>query len=162
TCAAVNEDALHNPRVHVVQGDGREILALARQAYDLVVSEPSNPYRAGVASLYTRESYRTVAAHLAPRGLFVQGMQAYDIDGLTLCEVLATLQSVFPFVEVWTPRSRDLVFLASEKPIVRDIGRLRVRAAEEPFARAMLLAWRTRGVEGLLGHFVARTSMARA
>src|SRR6266404_7215117 len=53
-CAPINRDALHNPKLHVTIGDARETLLTTREKYDIVVSEPSNPYRAGVAGLFTR------------------------------------------------------------------------------------------------------------
>lgn len=54
-CAAVNHDVLHNPKVKVLLGDAREQLLVSRERYDLIFSEPSNPYRAGIASLFTDE-----------------------------------------------------------------------------------------------------------
>jgi predicted membrane-bound spermidine synthase len=52
-CTAVNHDVLHNPKVHIRIGDAREVLLASRDRYDIVFSEPSNPYRAGIASLFT-------------------------------------------------------------------------------------------------------------
>ena len=52
-CALVNRDCLGNPRIHLHVGDGRELLLTSRQQYDIVFSEPSNPYRVGVSSLFT-------------------------------------------------------------------------------------------------------------
>ena len=54
-CDAVNRDVLRNPKVHLTIGDARETLLTARERYDLIASEPSNPFRAGVASLFTRD-----------------------------------------------------------------------------------------------------------
>src|SRR5205085_3692804 len=79
-CAPVNHDALHNPKLHVTIGDGREILLTTKNKYDLIVSEPSNPYRAGVAGLFTSEFYRSIKQRLNARGMFLQWMQTYDID----------------------------------------------------------------------------------
>ena len=79
-CAPVNHDALTNPKLNLVIGDGREFLLTGKQKYDLVVSEPSNPYRAGIASLFTREFYEVIAQKLNRDGLFAQWVQAYDMD----------------------------------------------------------------------------------
>src|SRR5678815_4960059 len=78
--APVNRDVLHNGRVRIILGDAREILLTSHDRYDLVVSEPSNPYRAGVASLFTQEYYRAIGDRLADDGLFLQWLQAYAID----------------------------------------------------------------------------------
>lgn len=161
-CAAVNEDVLHNPKVHVLRGDAREILGVSRATYDLVFSEPSNPYRAGVASLYTQEFYRAVAARLGDGGIFSQWVQAYEVDGETIRTVMATLQSVFPFVEAWQAMQHDLILVASARPVVKDVGVLRGRLGQEPFARALRGAWRADDLEGFLGHYLARPSFVRA
>ncbi len=54
-CSQVNHDVLANPKVHLIIGDGRELLLTTPGTYDLIFSEPSNPYRAGVANLFTRD-----------------------------------------------------------------------------------------------------------
>lgn len=160
-CAPVNERALQNPKVHVFQGDARELLDVSRASYDVIFSEPSNPYRAGIASLYTREFYEAIAKRLAPGGLFVQWLQAYEVDTRTIGTIYATLASVFPSVESWHGVAPDLLLVASRAPQVYDGAQLRARLAEQPYARAMHAAWRTEGLEGLLSHYVANTAFAR-
>src|SRR4029079_1574121 len=95
-CEAVNQHALSNPKVHVIIGDGREVLLSTSQKYDVIASEPSNPYRAGIASLFTREFYQPAALRLSAGGIFAQWVQAYEIDARTLGTVYATMGSVFP------------------------------------------------------------------
>jgi predicted membrane-bound spermidine synthase len=161
-CASVNERALDNPKLHVVQGDAREVLSVTPQRYDVVFSEPSNPYRAGVASLYTREFYERIRGHLRPGGLLAQWVQAYEVDRATLRTVFATMASVFPDVETWQLEDSDLLLVASEQPVAKDVGTLRARIAQPVFAKALRVAWEVDDVEGLLGHFVARAEYARA
>jgi hypothetical protein len=159
-CAPVNEHAIDNPKLHVVPGDAREVLSVTRARYDVVFSEPSNPYRAGVASLYTQEYYRRVRDHLAEGGLFLQWVQGYEIDRTTMRTVFATMASVFPHVEAWQMEEPDLVLVASQAPVAKDAGALRARIAAEPFARALRVAWGVDDLEGVLAHFVARGSLA--
>ena len=90
----VNVNAVGHPKVHTVVGDGREVVLTTRQSYDLIFSEPSNPYRAGVASLYTREFYEGVAPLLRDGGLFAQWVQMYEVDEQTIRTIYATLSSV--------------------------------------------------------------------
>jgi spermidine synthase len=161
-CAVINRGALENPKVHVEIGDARELLGTTQQRYDIIASEPSNPYRAGVASLLTREYYETVASHLQAEGVFVQWLQAYEVEARTVHTVYATLASTFPEVETWQLANKDLAFVASKKPIVYDLDRIRRRVSEEPYRSALAKAWRTEGVEGLLAHFVAHADFARS
>ncbi len=156
----LNQDALSNPKVHIQIGDAREVLLTSRKTYDLIASEPSNPYRAGVASLFTQEYYRVVASHLAQGGLFMQWMQAYEIDGQTLRTVYATLASVFPYVESWELEKNDLGLVASMQPIVHDTAALRAEIAQEPFRTALARTWRVVDLEGVLAHFIAGPELA--
>lgn len=160
--AAVNHDVLANPRVHVILGDAREVLLASRARYDVIASEPSNPYRAGVASLFTVEAYRAAADRLAPGGVFLQWLQAYEVDAETVRTVYATLAAVFPHVETWTTRSGDLVLAASLQPIAWDVPVLRERLGREPYRSALASAWRATGLEGLLARYVAGPGVARA
>lgn len=161
-CSAVNQDILQNPKVHIFIGDGRELLSTTRERYDLVASEPSNPYRAGVASLYTQEFYRSVLGKLAEDGIFLQWAQTYDVDNRTVHTIYATLASVFPVVETWMTQEGDLLLAAARHPIRYDVSALRARIQTEPFKSALARVWRVTNLEGFLAHFVARDSLARS
>lgn len=150
-CAAVNRGVLSNQRVHVTLGDAREVLLVSREKYDVVFSEPSNPYRAGVASLFTREYYEGVAKRLAPGGIFLQWIQSYEVDTATMASVYATLHTVFPAVETWQVSPGDLLLLASREPVVIDVPRLRARLAAEPLHSVVRAVWQVTDVEGFLG-----------
>jgi spermidine synthase len=160
-CQPMNHQMLDNPKVQVVIGDARELLLAGHDRYDLIFSEPSNPYRAGIASLFTREYYQAVAQRLNEGGLFAQWVQAYEIDDGTIQSVYATLGSVFPNVDTWQTESGDLLLVAT--PIARsyDADALRRRIAQEPFQTALRNAWRVNTLEGFLAHFIADDSVTR-
>jgi spermidine synthase len=160
-CAPVNHDVMASPRVHVIPGDAREVLMAGRGRYDLVFSEPSNPYRAGVASLFTREFYDAVASRLEPGGLFLQWVQAYEVDERTISTVVATLVSAFPEVEIWQVSHIDLLLVASGRPLRHDAAQLRARIREEPLATALRVAWRAEALEDALARFVAGPGLSR-
>ena len=161
-CASVNQQALRNPKVHITIADAREILLTTPARYDIIFSEPSNPFRAGIASLFTREYYRAISTRLEPGGLFIQWVQAYEVDPQTIRTVYATLASVFPCVETWQLGRGDLALIASRSPTRIDVMALRKRLREEPFAHALASSWRAADLEGFLGHYVARRSFALA
>src|SRR5687767_1991887 len=161
-CAPVNRGVLENPRVHLRFADAREVLMTTRARYDLIFSEPSNPYRAGLASFFTREFYVAAADRLAEGGLFLQWMQAYEVDDHTVDTVLATLASVFGFVEIWQTQGYDLLLVASVEPRTLDVARFSERAREEPFRTALRVAWRAETAEAVLARFVAGDEVARA
>jgi len=160
-CTPVNAGVLANRKAHISIGDAREVLLTTRRRYDIIFSEPSNPYRAGVASLFTAEFYRASAARLTKDGLFLQWLQAYEVDSETIRTTYATLGSVFLHVDTWQTTSGDLLLVGSLTPIRFDIARIRERIAQEPYRSALLDTWRVDDVEGFLAHFVAGNDVAR-
>jgi hypothetical protein len=159
--APVNRDVLDNPRVHITIGDAREVVATTRQRYDLIFSEPSNPYRAGIASLFTQEFYRAASDRLDDDGLFVQWLQAYNVDAQTIRTIYATLASVFPEVETWITEESDLLLIAGKRTMGYDVDRLRKRITEEPWRTALSRVWRADDLEAVFARYVANAELAR-
>jgi spermidine synthase len=161
-CAPANLNVLSNPKVRIAIGDAREYLLTSRETYDFIFSEPSNPFRAGISSLFTEDFYRAVRARLGRKGIFLQWLQTYEVDRGTVQTVYATLSAVFPEVETWYTLSGDLLLVATAEPIAYNSARLSERLRQEPFASAMENVWRVAGLEGFLSHYVAQGSFARA
>ena len=159
-CAPLNHDVLAHPKVRIQYNDAREALQTTRERYDLVASEPSNPYRSGVASLYTREFYLAARERLAPGGIFVQWLQGYEIDAQTVRTVLATLHETFPHVEIWEARPADLLLVCSPEPLTYDLAHLQQRIATPEYRTALRVGWRTVEVEGVLAHYIANEQYA--
>ncbi len=161
-CAPANGRVLENEKVNVILGDGREVLLTSGDRYDLIVSEPSNPFRAGIASLFTRDFYEAVDARLADGGIFVQWVQGYEVDLETVRTIYATLGSVFPHIESWEVKlGGDLLLLATREPIVHDVERVTARMKSEPWVSAFRNVWGVGGAEGFYTGFLARSSLAR-
>ena len=160
--APVNNNVLEHPKVNNIIGDGREFLLTSSNQYDLIFSEPSNPYRAGIASLYTREFYQAVEKRLKKGGIFSQWVQGYEVDTRIVRIIYATLYSVFPSIEVWETMQNDLLFVCSMEEIPQTILGLRKRIDQEPFRSALLYAWGTRDLEGFLSHYVANVRLAKS
>lgn len=161
-CGPANHDALDDPRVRLVVGDAREVLLTGGEPYDLIVSQPSNPYRAGVSSLYTREFYEAVARRLAPGGVFAQWLQAYEVDLATIGLVTATLADAFPHVEIWEAGlDVDLVLVASGEALDHDPTRLAEALRREPFRTGFDLAWGVHGLPGFYTGYLAGPPLAR-
>jgi hypothetical protein len=136
--APVNQNVLANPKVHITINDAREVLLTTPQRYDVIFSEPSNPFRAGVASLFTREFYEAAGQRLRPGGIFLQWLQAYEVDAQTVRTVYGTIASVFPWVETYQTMAGDLLLVASSTPIAYDVPAL--RAEYDPARRARVQA----------------------
>jgi len=161
-CRAVNLDVMNNPKVRVTIGDARERLLTSNRSYDLIVSQPSNPFRAGIASLFTREYYEAARRRLTANGAFVQWIQAYEIDARTLRTVYATFASAFPHVETWQVGPDDLALIGATQPLGYTADVLAARIQNEPFRSALAVAWHTADVNGVVSHYLAGDRTARS
>ncbi|HMI54309.1 MAG TPA: fused MFS/spermidine synthase, partial [Candidatus Saccharimonadales bacterium] len=122
---SLNRGVLSDPRVHVIFDDARNFLLTSSDKYDLIISEPSNPWMAGVATLFTDEFYDAARRRLAPGGIFIQWVQAYSLAPADLRMVAATLAPHFPELTLWRADESDLFLLARTNPVPLRFDRLR-------------------------------------
>lgn len=112
----VNGRSLDDPRVKLVVADGRNHIMMTRKRYDVIISEPSNPWIAGIASLFTREYFLACRERLRDDGVMCQWLQAYSLPPLEFYRVLRTIQEVFPDSSVWhSPGGNDFFILATSR-----------------------------------------------
>ena len=105
------ERAYTDPRSHMVFDDAKSFFARSRQKYDLIVSEPSNPWVSGVASLFTEEFYERIRSSLNPGGLLVQWIQGYEFTPQLIGSISSAMGSVFKDYVVYGSQS-DILFVA--------------------------------------------------
>ncbi|MGH9346335.1 MAG: fused MFS/spermidine synthase [Vicinamibacterales bacterium] len=120
-----NHHALADRRSRLIVGDGRSHLALGRRQYDVIISEPSNPWMAGVAALFTREFFEAAHARLAPGGILCQWAHTYDIRAEDLRAIVATFTSVFPDATLWLAGEGDVLLIGSLAPIEHGLAGIR-------------------------------------
>ncbi|MGD9724621.1 MAG: tetratricopeptide repeat protein [Pirellulales bacterium] len=115
TSAALHEAA----RFSIVLGDGRTALQGSDKKYDIVLSEPSNPWVAGVSNLFTSEYFRTVREHLNEGGLLVAWIQTYDFSIGDYAMIVRTLREQFPYYgALLLVEGVDTLLVASDRPLV--------------------------------------------
>lgn len=136
--AHVNHRVLTDPRVRPVIADGRNFLLTSPGRYDVIISEPSNPWIGGVASLFSREFFEQARSHLMPGGLMLQWLQAYSLLPDDLRMVVRTFRAVFPAASIWATAWGDLLLLGGAEPVVIDPAVFARRYAEYPGLRADL------------------------
>jgi spermidine synthase len=115
-----NNAAFADPRGTIVIDDAKSYFSTERRRYDLIISEPSNPWVSGVASLFTREFYRRVKPHLNAGGVLAQWIQLYEIEPGLVATVLGALGEEFPHYVVYAPSDYDLLIVASDAPLTRE------------------------------------------
>src|SRR5262249_28769973 len=106
-----NGGALRSPVVRLIVGDGRSHLRLTTRRYDVIISEPSNPWMAGVAALFTREFFEAARLRLEPGGLMCQWAHTYDMSAGDLRSIVRTFHAVFPVATVWLAGGGDLLLI---------------------------------------------------
>jgi spermidine synthase len=112
-----NSGAFADPRGRLLIDDAKSFFSASGARYDLIISEPSNPWVSGVASLFTREFYRRVRGHLEPGGLLVQWFQLYEIDPSLVASVMQALGEEFPHYAVFAPSDHDLLIVAGSREL---------------------------------------------
>jgi spermidine synthase len=120
----VNKGALDSPRVQVHYADGRNMLMLSEQVYDLITIEVSSIWIAGEADLYNREFYALVKNHLRPKGVLQQWVQLHHITPRDLAVILQTVRQELPHVALFFG-GRQGQIIASREPIVMDYAHVR-------------------------------------
>jgi spermidine synthase len=133
--AEENYRVLDDPRVRLATADARNYLMASRQQYDVIVSEPSNPWISGVANLFTDEFLQLAKSRLRPGGVMTQWFHAYSMDNADLKTMLKTFDRNFDFVSVWQMGVGDLALIGSDEPHALSLSYTTIISAEE-LARA--------------------------
>ncbi len=145
------DGAYADPRSHIYIEDAKTFFSLYNRKYDIIVSEPSNPWVSGVAGLFSREFYKRIKDHLNEDGLLVQWLQLYEIDMPLVASVFEALSSQFSDYVVYITDDSDVIILArpagaipgpdpavlSEKGLSNALRRVRINSLQDVFARRL-------------------------
>jgi predicted membrane-bound spermidine synthase len=112
--------AYDDPRSRLHFDDAKAYFASNTASYDIIVSEPSNPWVSGVAGLFSTEFYQFVPRHLNPGGLFVQWVQAYEIDDELVATIGRSLAGSFSDFRVYLANDIDAIIIATPQGSVPD------------------------------------------
>ncbi len=149
-----NRNASDDPRVRTIVNDGRNHLLLGEERYDVIISEPSNPWMAGVASLFTVEFYELARKRLSEDGILCQWIQAYGLRPDDFKMVIASVRHVFPHVTLWSTLPGDVLIVAGNKPVVLNLDAAEERFRRMPLLREDLASFDIRSVGGLLAYVI--------
>jgi len=149
----VNHRVLSDPRVQVIAQDARNYLLVTPETFDVIISEPSNPWMAGVSNLFTREFLILGSRRLKEGGLFCQWLQLYKISPDNLRSILGTFNSVFPNILIFESLEYDLFLLGSFEPLNIDIDFLN-RRLSQPNVQADLERIGIKSARDILSHFL--------
>ena len=153
---------LTDRRSKIYFDDARTFFSRYNKRYDIIVSEPSNPWVSGVAGLFSGEFYRHIQRHLHDDGLFVQWIQLYEINEDLVVSVLKAVSSSFSDFAVYATNGGDMVILAVKSGLLRepDYSLLNVPGINEALRRIHIegeqdIVIRKMGSKKFLGTFLA-------
>ncbi len=148
-----NENLLENRAVSVRITDARNYLLSTERRFDVIVSEPSNPWISGVNNLFTYEAFTLLRDRLRKDGILAQWFHCYGMATADLLALLNTYRSVFEHVEVFETQPGDLVLLGSRSPIRFDFDTIEARM-DRPGNRAKMKALSLPGLYDLLALYL--------
>jgi spermidine synthase len=106
-------NVFEDPRSHIVFEDAKTFFASAREPYDLIISEPSNPWVSGVATLFSDEFYGRVTQYLRSDGYLVQWIQTYETNVGIVASVIKALAPHFGAYAIYNSDDSDILIIAS-------------------------------------------------
>jgi len=150
----VNYKILEDPRIELIIEDGRNHLALTDRRYDVIISEPSNPWIAGISDLFTQEFFQLCRRRLNPEGIACVWIHSYNIEDKTFRSILHTFHTVFPYCTVWeSSLGVDFLLIGSQEKISLDYKTLLGWLQDEGI-RSDLRRINIKDAVDLLAHFV--------
>ena len=108
----------NDPRSNIIIDDARTFFSRNQTTYDIIVSEPSNPWVSGVASLFTTEFYQDIRKHLNHNGLFVQWIHGYELNNQLLASVINSFSPYFSDYTIYAGAASDLIIVLTKNGAV--------------------------------------------
>jgi spermidine synthase len=149
-----NGDVLKDSRLRMTIADGGNYLLTTPERYDVIISEPSNPWIGGIASLFSVEFFELARQRLRPGGIMAQWVQAYSLPPVDYQMIVKTFGSVFPATSVWHITAGDYLLLGRMAPAPIDLALLAARYEANPALRRDLESIEVRAWPGVLGYFM--------
>ncbi len=110
-----NRDCVNDARLNLINEDALTLLKLSKNKFDVIVSEPSNPWIAGIGNLFSQEYFQTCLSKLNDDGIMVQWFHLYEADNDVVRLVINTFSSVFPYAQIWTSVANDIMLVGTKK-----------------------------------------------
>jgi spermidine synthase len=124
-----------DPRFHLTVDDGKTVMAATRRNYDVIISEPTNPWISGVGNLFSRESFQATAQALKPGGLAAQWFHGYQLDDPLAATIIRTFRTVFPNTVIFQGAAADYILIGSLQPFPVSFAAMEARLREPKVAQ---------------------------
>ncbi len=136
-----NYSVMRDPRTRIVYDDARHFIFTTKQKFDVITTDPIHPWVKGTSTLYSKEYYELVKAHLKTGGVVAQWLPIYDSDPATVRSELATFFQVFPNGTVWSNYTQneggyDLVLIGGNTGAI-DLDSVQGRLDRPEYSRVL-------------------------
>jgi spermidine synthase len=132
-----NYNVVSDPRTQLVYDDGRHYVSTTHEKFDVITSDPIDPWVKGCAALNTVEYYEMCKARLKPGGIMALWMPLYESSPDTAKSLIATFFEVFPNGILWSNdiegEGYDAVLFGQVEPIVIDVDELQQRLDDDRY-----------------------------
>ncbi|NOZ87984.1 MAG: hypothetical protein GXP49_17325 [Deltaproteobacteria bacterium] len=144
-----------DPRLRIMYDDGRNVFSSISRRFDVIVSEPSNPWITGVSNLFTVDYFTIAKQRLKPGGLFCQWLQMYELSPKNVKIVARTFASCFKYVLLFVsePESTDAIMIGSDSPIRLNLASMQ-RAFENKKIKKMFERAKVKNRQDILSLFL--------
>lgn len=159
--ASDNNRVLDDRRLNLVSADARNFVLASDRQWDLIISEPSNPWISGISNLFTEDFFRLARQKLAPGGIMTQWFHLYSLSAEDVRTVLKGFSDTYRHVTVWHLQAGDLIMTGSDQPHTLDMRRLR-SAFADPLTGPELRRAGFSSPRGFLRHYLFADSAVRA
>lgn len=108
-----NGRAYDDPRSHIRIDDAKTYFAATGAKYDVIISEPSNPWVSGVSTLFSEEFYRQIRRYLKDDGILVQWVHLYEINIDLVSTIFKAMEGSFGDYRVFNASPGDVIVIAT-------------------------------------------------
>jgi spermidine synthase len=127
--AQENYNVVGDPRTTVVLDDGRHFVRTTKEKFDVITSDPIDPWVKGCAALNTVEYYEMCKEHLKPGGVMALWIPLYENSEESAKSIIATFFKVFPNGILWSNdltkgEGYDAVLFGTVEPTVIDVDKM--------------------------------------
>lgn len=106
-------NTFNDSRCNIYIDDAKTFFSTYNKKYDIIVSEPSNPWVSGVSSLFSHEFFFRIKNHLTEKGILVQWFHKYESDISILVSIFKALENNLPYYHLYAAGS-DLILIATK------------------------------------------------
>jgi spermidine synthase len=121
--------------VQIFIEDGRHFMRATPKKYDLITSDPIDPFTQGSTNLYSLEYFQLCRQHLKPGGYFTHWLPLYQMGTKEFWEIIKTFSTVFPNGTIWLTHSDSILVASVDESGATAPTRIDWRLAKQRFEK---------------------------